>query len=40
MAAVDRKFKALDPDDTGYLVLSQLPKTPAQLDAAKAAQKR
>ena len=31
MAMADRKFKALDPDDTGYLTLSTLPKTPAEL---------
>ena len=31
MAAVDRKFKTLDPDDTGYLKLSDLPKTPAEV---------
>ena len=31
MAMADRKFKALDPDDTGYLTLSALPKTPAEL---------
>ncbi len=31
MAAVDRKFKALDPDDTGNLTLPTLPKTPAEV---------
>ena len=31
MAAVDRKFRALDPDETGYLTLATLPKTPAEL---------
>ena len=31
MAAVDRKFRTLDPDETGYLTLATLPKTPAEL---------
>ena len=31
MAAVDRKFKTLDPDETGYLTMATLPKTPAEL---------